>query len=95
MLEPGESFVASSRGPGFDDAGLYVFPDEAGRSVAPYEDENTPAGTPTPGGGGTPTPDATPGGTTGGETPGVTPTEEESTPGFGPLAATSALGTGA
>jgi hypothetical protein len=106
VLQPGETFVATHMGISMraSDASLYVFPDEAGESLAPYETP-TPADTPaestataSPGGTAPPTPTATTssGGSasqdeTSGQT--ATPTEADS-PGFGPLATLSALGLG-
>jgi hypothetical protein len=81
-LEPGSSFVASNEGVEEDgsDAGLYVFPDGAGTSVAPFEPTPTPTPTRTEPRTGTATPEAATTATATGTAP---PTGAVTTPGFG------------
>lgn len=99
VLEPGETFVASTMERGRSHADLYVFPDEPGQSkalrgstptqTATHTPTRTPTRTTVLGDTGAPT--ETP--TTSSAREGSTPDgSQESSPGFGPLAAVAALG---
>lgn len=102
VLEPGETFVASTMERRGAYPGLYVFPDEPGQSQTPVESTPTPAPT-SPADTATPdetvTTDETMTTDEGGTSPTAgndsTPTDaEESMPGFGPVATVAALGVG-
>lgn len=89
---PGESFVASSLGRGEAEAGLYTFPDEAGRSVSGLGGGPTTTETANETATATPTPTPTRAATTRRETPSASPTETETeSPGFGLLTGLTGL----